>query len=156
MKSISRFTFSVLMTLTFVFSTMLQFHHHDVSGNIYLYVTGIGEVEISSHHHPIGETCHNHSHTHNRHAGCSDSENHSDSECAMHLDETIVNDDYNISKLVKVFDHYLSQVILPEITLIYIQQNILNISKFDCLSHFVIESTGFLETVTRRGPPSIA
>ena len=141
MKNISRLIFSVLMTLTFVFSTMLQFHHHDHSGDIYLYVTGVGEVELCSHHH---------------HDCSSDNDSQSESECAMHLDETIVNDDPNISTLIKSADHYLSQVILPEVTFACTPLNNLEYRELNCITHFVIEATGFLETISRRGPPSIA
>lgn len=143
MKNISRLIFSVLMTLTFVFSTMLQFHHHDHSGDIYLYVTGVGEVELCSHHH-------------HHHDCSSDNDSQSESECAMHLDETIVNDDPNISTLIKSADHYLSQVILPEVTFACTPLNNLEYRELNCITHFVIEATGFLETISRRGPPSIA
>ncbi|MDE6643022.1 MAG: hypothetical protein K2K27_02875 [Muribaculaceae bacterium] len=142
MKNISLIMFSVLMTLTFVFSTMLQFHHHDHSGNIYLYVTCVGEVELCSHHH-------------HHHDCCSDNDSQSESECAMHLDETIVNDDPNISNLIKSADHYLSQVILSEVTLVCTPLNDLDNRELNYTTHFVTEATGFLETVSRRGPPSV-
>ncbi|MDE6267070.1 MAG: hypothetical protein K2M07_06965 [Muribaculaceae bacterium] len=81
MKSLT----AILMTLTIVLCSVVQFHHHDREGNIFIY-TIAGEIEMGSHsaepHHHDSEQhpCTHHHHHHDNHCGDQD-------DCAMHLDQ---------------------------------------------------------------------
>ena len=81
MKSLT----AILMTLTIVLCSMVQYHHHDREGNIFIY-TVLGEFEVrlyhsAPHHHgDDSHPCTHHHHKHDRH--CSDQ-----SDCSMHLDQ---------------------------------------------------------------------
>lgn len=156
MKNITRLLFCTLMALTFVFSTMLQFHHHDSTGNIFIYIAGIGEIELSSHFHHFGETCccHSHSgdtditHSHN-------SENIPlQSDCPMHLDETIVIDDHIHDFNLKAPAFHLIQAILPVVLPLDFQsEEFLPGLQFYLEDPGSLKLTDFSKIISHRGPP---
>ncbi len=80
---------SLLMSLTLVFSTLLQFHHHDRMGNIFITLSFIGDVELGFHNHHHSNCCH-HPHQGTAPGDCGDN-----GDCAMHLDDivTVSSDD---------------------------------------------------------------
>lgn len=155
MKNIARLLFSLMLALTFVFSTMLQFHHHDCAGNIFIYLTGIGEIELSSHsHHHFGESCCGHAHNSDD-ANTTHGENlPQQAECPMHLDETIVVDDHIHYFIFKAPAFHLIQAIIPVALLFDFQPQ-----EFFTGLRFLIKDTGtstpvgFSKSISHRGPP---
>ncbi len=63
-----------VVTLT----TVLQFHHHDCDGNIYIHLTTLDDLSLGSSHHGI-EHCQHHNHDKNQH-DCDGGK-----DCSMHL-----------------------------------------------------------------------
>lgn len=156
MKNIARLLFCTMMALTFVFSTMLQFHHHDSAGNIFIYLAGIGEIELSSHFHHFGETCCFHSHS-------SETDNHHSHnnenlplqpDCPMHLDETIVVDDHINDFILKAPAFHLMEAIVPVAQLFDFQpEEILPGLRFFIKDSGALKSTEFSKIFSHRGPP---
>lgn len=62
--------------------TIVQFHHHDRYGNIYITLSVAGQIKLDSHGH-FDTECHHHHEN-----GCHGSDKEEDSSCSMHLDET--------------------------------------------------------------------
>lgn len=82
MMPVKRFI-AILVSLTFVFSTLLQYHHHDRMGNIFITLSFIGEIELGFHKHKDC-SCH---HVHN--IGTMPDDCAGDEDCSMHLDVTL-------------------------------------------------------------------
>ena len=101
---------SLLMTFTIVLCSVVQYHHHDGEGNIFIY-TLFGELEVGFLHiegddHAAEECGHHHHHD----GHCGDSE-----DCSMHLDQlTAQEKDIDISPeetiLCVVFINYILPV----------------------------------------------
>lgn len=103
---------AIMMLFTIVLCSLVQYHHHDKEGNIYIY-TLCGEIEVGQHssephHHDKGDTpCKHHHHHHDNH--CGDSE-----DCAMHLDQLSSREkDIDISPEEKILCVVFINVILP-------------------------------------------
>ena len=101
-----------LMTLTIDLCSVVQFHHHDRVGNIFIY-SQFGEVELGAHHipthiHSDGHRCNHHHHD----DSCGDS-----SDCSMHLDQ-LTTDDSHLKLPKPVISHefiVVEEVALPEV-----------------------------------------
>lgn len=89
MKRIALGITAMMMALTLVFCTLLQFHHHDRMGNIYITLSLVGEIELGTHHHEPGHCCHHH------HQGTAPDDCGDDENCAMHIDIPLTGSDYN-------------------------------------------------------------
>lgn len=81
MRKILCILLSVFMSFTIVACTIVQYHHHDAQGNIYITLSMLGHVELDHHGHFCA--CH---HIHDD--GCHNSDKSEDAGCSMHLDET--------------------------------------------------------------------
>lgn len=83
---------SVCVIIIFALTSILQYHHHDCDGNIYIHLTSLDDFVIGSSKHAVFEHCdHNHI--------CYGHENHSDNDeehiCSMHLGDYKISD-YNV------------------------------------------------------------
>lgn len=67
---------SVVISVVFLITSVLQFHHHDCDGNIYIHLTTFDDFIIGTSDHLIEKCEHNHS---------SVPDGHDDVECSMHL-----------------------------------------------------------------------
>ena len=83
MKRFGSILTSIFMSLVIVTCTVVQFHHHDAQGNIYITLSVACQLELDSHGHFCA--CH-HSHD----SGCHNSDRSEDPACSMHIDETPV------------------------------------------------------------------
>lgn len=92
MMPVKRFI-AILVSLTFVFSTLLQYHHHDRMGNIFITFSFIGEIELGFHQHKDC-SCH---HIHNK--GTMPDDCGDDEDCSMHLDESLSTDADDLASL---------------------------------------------------------
>ena len=160
MKTIARLLSCTMLALTFVFSTMLQYHHHDAAGNIFIYLAGRGEIELSNHCHPHGHTC-CHSHTGHHHddhdAGCHSNNIPQQGDCAMHLDETIVIDDHQNNTIIKAPAFSIIEALMPVVFLFDFTPNVFLSAKKIChISCLHTEATGFFKSISHRGPPFLA
>ncbi|MDE7153749.1 MAG: hypothetical protein K2O00_04825 [Muribaculaceae bacterium] len=80
---------SIAMSVTIVLCSVVQFHHHDTEGNIYIN-TFLGELEVGFCHDcsDPGDHFHNEC-NHNHDEACGDTDN-----CSMHLDELATHEQY--------------------------------------------------------------
>lgn len=70
---------SVLLVAIVALTSIIQFHHHDCDGNIYIHLTTFDDLSLGHSHNGI-EKCKHHNHHDNGHNDC-DGEN----ACSMHL-----------------------------------------------------------------------
>ncbi len=146
MKKIFSVILSVLVSLTIVMCTIVQFHHHDRYGNIYITLSVAGQIKLDSHGH-FDTACHHHHEN-----GCHGSDKEDDASCSMHLDET----------RPAVIEHL--KILLPQTVILFADMQF----SYPPITFLATDMTGrecmWIETpliyssidspiVTRRGPP---
>ncbi len=138
----------LLVGLMFVFSTLLQFHHHDRMGNIFITLSFIGEVELGMHTH---HDCSCHHHNHGTEPGdCGD-----DTDCSMHLDIPLSTDAEDLSghfiPSAICLDLFIEPSLTASCTAIVISDKY---GRYDNIIPLPLSPD--VRSVTRRGPPVLA
>lgn len=146
MKRIAHGITAMMMALTLVFCTLLQFHHHDRMGNIFITLSFIGEIELGVHQHEPGHCCHHH-HQGSEPGDCGDSDN-----CAMHIDVPLSGSDYHNNQANAIPQPVCIDAILPVPTDIPVE-GILYLTTADAM--ISVAKTVNSKTAVRilRGPP---
>lgn len=135
---------STLVSITVVMASLLQFHHHDCDGNIYIHLTTLDDIALGYSGLHIYEC--NHSDDHHHTTDCNDHEN-----CALHI---------AISKATKQSQQSVAS---PSFDLSYILADILELQKPQNETHisynthifFLICPNSQLPSLLR-APPTIA
>lgn len=82
---------SMVITAVVVLTTVLQFHHHDCDGNIYIHLTTFDDLSLGHTHHGIEHCTHDHDCGHNDCEG--------ESNCSMHLGAFTVSRQHDITNI---------------------------------------------------------
>ena len=109
MKRLAQTITAMMMALTLVFCTLLQLHHHDRAGNIFITFSFIGEVELGTHHHSPDHCCHHHHHG-NLPSDCGNGDN-----CAMYIDDSLSGSTCPDYQAEMVPQPVCLDIVLPEI-----------------------------------------
>ncbi len=135
---------SVLLIAIVALTSVIQFHHHDCDGNIYIHLTTFNDLSLGQFGNGI-EKCNHHNHHDDGHNDCD-----GESDCSMHLGVYTVTreNDFNCIASLPLIDGIISETIhICEYEVKAISKNSSNSGKLLRINDLIFSSSAF------RAPP---
>lgn len=135
---------SVLLIAIIALTSVIQFHHHDCDGNIYIHLTTFDDLSLGQFGNGI-EKCNHHNHNNVEHNDCDE-----ESDCSMHLGAYTVTrqHDLNFIASLPLINGMISETIqICECETKAISENSNNSEKQLRIDDLILSSSAF------RAPP---
>ncbi len=136
---------SIILVTIVAFTSVIQFHHHDCDGNIYIHMTTFDDLSLDDSHHEYEHCCH-HNHD-NEHSDCDGKKG-----CSMHLGDFTVSRQHDIDTiaLLPLFDWATFECLSDENI---IAESVSN--QTGCKDKILLPGKLIVESTAFRAPPSV-